>query len=198
MRTDRRNFLGATFGATAAVASGANGLMTVAQAGPVDGKSLDPHVSRDPAVRAAAADDFGRLIHRQPRAVLKASSSADVAALMRWASREGVKVAARGLGHSIYGRALVDDGIVIDMSAAQHDTRCAAGSHRGRCRNDMGQRARGGAGARADAAGADQLSGAVGGRHDLGRRHRRIVVPLRHANRSGRRAGRGDGRWQAN
>jgi len=125
MRTDRRNFLGATFGATAAVASGANGLMTAAQAAAggeqlLDAQVLDAQVnaylSRDPAVRAAAADDFGRLIYKQPRAVLKASSCADIAALMRWAGSQGVKVAARGLGHSTYGRALVDDGVVIDMS----------------------------------------------------------------------------------
>jgi cytokinin dehydrogenase len=120
MRTDRRHFLGATFGATAAVASGANGLMTAAQAAAGGAQLLDARVnaylSRDPAVRAAAADDFGRLIHKQPRAVLKASSGADIAALIRWAGSEGVKVAARGLGHSIYGRALADDGVVIDMS----------------------------------------------------------------------------------
>ncbi len=120
MRTDRRHFLGATFGATAAVASGANGLMTAAQAAAGGAQLLDARVnaypSRDPAVRAAAADDFGRLIHKQPRAVLKAASGADIAALIRWAGSEGVKVAARGLGHSIYGRALADDGVVIDMS----------------------------------------------------------------------------------
>ena len=36
---------------------------------------------------------------------------------MRWAKGQGVKVAARGQGHSIYGRALVSDGIVVDMGA---------------------------------------------------------------------------------
>jgi FAD/FMN-containing dehydrogenase len=35
---------------------------------------------------------------------------------MRWAARKGVKkVTARGQGHSIYGRSLAEDGVVIDM-----------------------------------------------------------------------------------
>src|SRR5215216_4506259 len=36
---------------------------------------------------------------------------------MRWAANQKSKVAARGQGHSTYGRALVEDGVVIDMSS---------------------------------------------------------------------------------
>ncbi len=67
---------------------------------------LPGNVSLDAEIRAAAAHDFGRLIHRQPRGVLKPTSGADIASLMRWAKGQGVKVAARGQGHSIYGRAI--------------------------------------------------------------------------------------------
>jgi cytokinin dehydrogenase len=43
-------------------------------------------------------------------------SSADIASLLRRAKSRGLKVAARGQGHSIYGRSLSEDGVVIDMS----------------------------------------------------------------------------------
>ena len=112
MPSDRRMFLSAGLGVTAALASG---LTTSAQA--VDRPPLPGNVSLEPEVRAATARDFGRLIHRQPRGVLRPASSADIVSLMRWAKGQGVKVAARGQGHSIYGRALVEDGIVVDMSA---------------------------------------------------------------------------------
>ena len=82
------------------------------EAAPVDGE-----FSRDPDVLAMAADDFGHIIHKRPWAVLKLARSADIAGLMRWAGSRGMKVAARGEGHSTYGRAMVDEGIVVDMSA---------------------------------------------------------------------------------
>ncbi|WP_334355316.1 MULTISPECIES: FAD-binding protein [unclassified Bradyrhizobium] len=110
-------FLSAGLGATATLASRATGLTTAAQAVSSESPPLPGHVSPDAEVRAAAANDFGRLIHRQPRGVLKPASSADIASLMRWAKVQGVKVAARGQGHSIYGRALAEDGVVVDMSA---------------------------------------------------------------------------------
>jgi cytokinin dehydrogenase len=65
----------------------------------------------------AASTDFGRLVTRKPRAVDRPAMAADIAALLREASANGVKVAARGQGHSIYGRPLVEDGLVVDMSA---------------------------------------------------------------------------------
>lgn len=48
--------------------------------------------------------------------MLKPRTRSDIASLMRHAAHQGLKVAARGQGHSIYGRALAEDGIVIDMS----------------------------------------------------------------------------------
>jgi FAD/FMN-containing dehydrogenase len=107
-------FLGAGLGVTAALASG---LTAAAQAVASESRPLPGNISFEPEPRAAAAHDFGRLIHRQPRGVLKPASAADIASLMRWARGKGVKVAARGQGHSTYGRALVEDGIVVDMSA---------------------------------------------------------------------------------
>ena len=117
MTPDRRTFLSAGFGVTAAVASRANGFMTAARAHPDSSLPTSGDLSSDPGVRGAAAQDFGRLVHKQPRAVFRPTSSADIASLMRWAGSRGLKVAARGQGHSIYGRALTEDGIVIDMNS---------------------------------------------------------------------------------
>lgn len=62
------------------------------------------------------AEDFGHILHAQPLAVLKPASVADIVDMMRWAGGRGLRVAARGRGHSTYGRAMTRGGIVIDMS----------------------------------------------------------------------------------
>ena len=166
MPSDRRMFLSAGLGVTAALAGG---LTASAQA--VDRSPLPGNVGLNPEVRAATAHDFGRLIHRQPRGVLRPASSADIASLMRWAKAQGVKVAARGQGHSIYGRALAEDGVVVDMSAmsAIHDIQQdrvvvdAGATWRDRAECDIG--------AGAHAAGADQLSRPLDRRNARGGRH---------------------------
>lgn len=117
MTPDRRMFLCASIGATAAAASLTNESSIAAGAVPAGGPILTGSFSSHPRLRAAVADDFGGLIHKQPAAVSRPASSADVASLMQWARDRGFKVAARGQGHSIYGRAQTEGGIVIDMSA---------------------------------------------------------------------------------
>ena len=79
--------------------------------------ALDGELVADAAARDAAADDFGHLVHDRPRAVLRPGSAGDIAAMLRWAGRQGWKVAARGQGHSVYGRSQARDGLVVDMSA---------------------------------------------------------------------------------
>lgn len=71
----------------------------------------------DPAALSAASDDFGHMIHRMPQYVLKPASAADIGAVVAWAARQDLQVAARGQGHSNYGRPMVPGGVVIDMSA---------------------------------------------------------------------------------
>ncbi|MGH3548244.1 MAG: FAD-binding protein [Pseudonocardiaceae bacterium] len=63
-----------------------------------------------------AADDFGHVMHRRPRAVLRPVDTADVAAIVAFAGKTGLSIAARGAGHSTYGQAQTDGGIVIDMA----------------------------------------------------------------------------------
>ncbi|MGD9886233.1 MAG: FAD-binding protein, partial [Reyranella sp.] len=71
----------------------------------------------DQSSRSAAASDFGGIVSRTPRAVYRPASRDDLADLLRWATRQGVAVAARGQGHSTYGRAMTENGIVVDMTA---------------------------------------------------------------------------------
>src|SRR3990172_8146549 len=52
------------------------------------------------ATRQAAADDFGRIVHRQPIAVLKPGSAEDIVKLVQFANRHGLKGATRGRAHS--------------------------------------------------------------------------------------------------
>jgi FAD/FMN-containing dehydrogenase len=81
-----------------------------------DFPSFDGVLLLDNASRAAAADDFGHLVHREPLAVLKPGSVNDVVKLVQFAKRNDIKVAARGQGHSTQGQSQVEAGVVIDMS----------------------------------------------------------------------------------
>jgi cytokinin dehydrogenase len=76
---------------------------------------LDGELRFDDRARAAAADDFGHLMHRTPEAVLLPGSDDDVAAAVRWAAEQGRGFAARGQRHSVFGRGQVADGVVVDM-----------------------------------------------------------------------------------
>ena len=126
MTTDRRTLLRAGLCATATLASRA---ATPAQAQgcdrPASGGEAGSYpcllpaaaLSDDAKDRAAASRDFGNIVERRPRAVLTPSSAADIGDLVRRAGKSGQKVAARGQGHSTYGRALTEGGVVIEMSS---------------------------------------------------------------------------------
>jgi FAD/FMN-containing dehydrogenase len=68
----------------------------------------------DQESRTEAADDYGHLVHRNPLAVLRPGSARDVQLLVRFANQHGLRVAMRGQGHSTYGQAQADGGVVID------------------------------------------------------------------------------------
>lgn len=63
-----------------------------------------------------AAEDFGHVVHHRPRAVLRPGGVADVAAIVAFAGKVGLAVAARGAGHATHGQAQTAGGIVIDMA----------------------------------------------------------------------------------
>ena len=77
---------------------------------------LDGEIRFDEATRAAAAEDFGHIVHKTPAGVLLPGSDSDVAATIRWARLLRGKVAPRGQRHSVWGRSQVRSGIVIDMT----------------------------------------------------------------------------------
>ncbi len=78
--------------------------------------SLDGSLLFDDSSRNAVSDDKGLNVHGSPIAVLKPGSVDDVARMVAYANRHGLKIAMRGQGHSLYGQALVHGGIVIDSS----------------------------------------------------------------------------------
>ena len=134
--------------------------------------ALDGELRFDEATRRAAADDFGHLVHRVPEAVLFAASGDDVAKTIRWAGRRGRKFAARGNGHSTFGRSQVEHGIVADMSRLRHvgaveGDRVVVGAG-AKWSEVLARDARAGH----DPARPDRLPRAVGRRH-AGRRRRR-------------------------
>lgn len=75
---------------------------------------LDGTLTYDSAARDEAADDYGHIVHRQPVAVLRPGSVADVAVMVKYARKHGLKMAMRGQGHVCFGQAQVQAGIVVD------------------------------------------------------------------------------------
>jgi FAD/FMN-containing dehydrogenase len=64
----------------------------------------------------AAADDFGHLVHRVPASAALPGSASEVAGLVRHARVNGTELVPRGSGHSVYGQAQSDGGIVCDLT----------------------------------------------------------------------------------
>ncbi|MDX6269819.1 MAG: cytokinin dehydrogenase [Acidobacteriota bacterium] len=77
---------------------------------------LDGTLTTDPASLAAAADDFGHIIHRTPVAVLRPGSVEDIVKLVRFAREHNIRVAGRGKGHTAFGQSQAEAGVVIDMT----------------------------------------------------------------------------------
>ena len=77
---------------------------------------LDGEVLVDEAARTFAGGDIGSGTRRSPVGVLRPRSVEDIVRIIAHANRSGSKIAMRGQGHSLYGQAQVEGGIVIDFS----------------------------------------------------------------------------------
>jgi cytokinin dehydrogenase len=77
---------------------------------------LDGTLHLDDATRNEYAQDFGAIVHEQPVAVLRPGSVDDIARMVTFARRHGIRIASRGMAHTAFGQAQVQAGIVIDIS----------------------------------------------------------------------------------
>ncbi len=78
--------------------------------------TLDGDVLFDEAARNVAGVDFGSGVRRLPVAVLRPRSIDDIVRIAAYANKTSRKLAMRGQGHSLYGQAQVEGGIIIDSS----------------------------------------------------------------------------------
>jgi FAD/FMN-containing dehydrogenase len=58
---------------------------------------------------------FNSMVERRPRLVARCAAPDDVIAALAFARQHGLSIAVRAGGHSVTGRSLCDDGLVIDM-----------------------------------------------------------------------------------
>jgi FAD/FMN-containing dehydrogenase len=59
---------------------------------------------------------FNAMIDRRPVLIARARTAADIAEVVRFASKEGLPLAVRGGGHSVAGFSMIDDAVIADCS----------------------------------------------------------------------------------
>ena len=74
---------------------------------------LDGTLYLDGTTRSSDARDLGRIVERVPCAVLRPGSVEDIAVMVRYCQKRGIKVACRGQGHTMFGQSLVG-GLLIE------------------------------------------------------------------------------------
>ena len=65
----------------------------------------------------AARIVFNRIVDRRPAIIVRCAGAADVIACVGFAREHRLPMSVRGGGHSIAGKAICDDGLMIDLSA---------------------------------------------------------------------------------
>src|SRR5262249_36791301 len=104
-------------GAVLLVLQPAGNYLAAAQSLRNDLKDLSGELSFDEAALQTASDDFGHVVHKKPMAMVRPRDAQDIAKLVQFANRRGLKVAMRGQGHSFFGQTQVAGGVVVDSSS---------------------------------------------------------------------------------
>ncbi len=78
---------------------------------------LDGSLFLDAATRRAYAQDFGQIVSEEPVAVLRPGSVRDVARMLRFAGRHGIRVVGRGAGHTVFGQSQHTAAIAFDLTS---------------------------------------------------------------------------------
>jgi len=78
----------------------------------LDGQAIAP----DDSLYDSARRIWNASVDKNPGLIARCASSADVVKAINFARTNQIQVAVRGGGHNVGGRALCDDGLVIDMS----------------------------------------------------------------------------------
>jgi FAD/FMN-containing dehydrogenase len=74
-------------------------------------------VTPDHAEYDAARAVWNGMIDKRPVLIARCADAADVATAVRFAAEHALPLAVRGGGHNVAGTAVVDDGLVVDLSA---------------------------------------------------------------------------------
>jgi cytokinin dehydrogenase len=70
--------------------------------------------AHDAAIRELSMD-FGGIVRKRARVVVRPVDAEDVARVVRFASARGLSIAMRSAGHSLNGQSLSDGGVLLDM-----------------------------------------------------------------------------------
>src|SRR6201999_218549 len=81
-------------------------------AGGITGSVLAPDHPRYDAARVV----HNGLVDRKPAVIVRPPSAQDVAAALAFARTAGLEVSIKGGGHNVAGRAVTDDGVMIDLA----------------------------------------------------------------------------------
>jgi FAD/FMN-containing dehydrogenase len=79
----------------------------------LDGELITP----DQVAYEGSRQVWNGMIDKRPALIARCASADDVAVAIRFAAEQELPLAVRGGGHNVAGTAVVDDGLVIDLSA---------------------------------------------------------------------------------